>query len=77
MTGANWHDAAQLQDVLEGCEVQDKGKGAGAKHLCADAAYTGESARQSIEVRGYIPHVKGRGQEAIELKRELGKRARR
>ena len=77
MTGANRHDVAQLQAVLDGCEVQDKGKGAGARHLCADAAYTGEPARHIIEERGYIPHVKGRGQEARELQREPGQRARR
>jgi len=77
VTGANRHDVTQLQAVLDGCEVEDKGKGASPRHLCADAAYTGEPARQSIEERGYIPHVKGRGQEASELKREPGKRARR
>ena len=38
---------------------------------------TGEPARQSIEERGYTPHVKGRGQEANELKREPDQRARR
>ena len=47
------------------------------KHLCADAAYTGEPALQLIEQHGYIPHVKGRGQEAIELANDPNKRARR
>lgn len=77
MTGANRHDVTQLQAVLDGREVEDKGKGAGARHLCADAAYTGEPARHIIEERGFIPHVKGRGQEARELQREPGQRARR
>lgn len=39
------------------------------KHLCADAGYTGAPALQAIEQRGYIAHVKGRGQEAKEIKR--------
>jgi len=43
------------------------------KHLCADAGYTGAPALQVIEERGYIPHVKGRGQEAGELKRDQKK----
>lgn len=34
------------------------------QHLCADAGYVGEPARQVIESRGYIPHVRSRGEEA-------------
>ena len=63
--------------MLDNCEIEDKGKGASARHLCADAAYMGEPARHIIEEQGYIPHVKGRGQEASELRREPGQRARR
>ena len=47
------------------------------KHLCADAGYTGAPALAIIEKHGYIPHVKGRGQEASELKRDPKKKARR
>jgi transposase len=47
------------------------------KHLCADAGYTGAPALKVIEERGYIPHVKGRGQEASEIKRDPEKKARR
>ncbi len=47
------------------------------KHLCADAGYTGEPALLLIEQHGYIPHVKGRGQEANELANDPNKRARR
>jgi len=47
------------------------------KHLCADADYCGKPALKIIEAHGYIPHVKGRGQEASELKREPSKKARR
>ena len=47
------------------------------KHLCADAGYTGAPALEVIEKHGYIPHVKGRGQEAGELKRDPMKKARR
>jgi len=45
--------------------------------LCADAGYTGAPALAVIEAHGYIPHVKGRGQEASELKRDPEKKARR
>ena len=47
------------------------------KHLCADAGYTGEPALVIIEQYGYIPHVKGRGQEAAELVDDPNKKARR
>ncbi len=47
------------------------------KHLCADAGYTGAPALGVIEQHGYIPHVKGRGQEAAELASDPNKKARR
>lgn len=47
------------------------------KHLCADAGYTGAPALKAMEEHGFIPHVKGRGQEANELKRSPEKKARR
>lgn len=47
------------------------------KHLCADAGYTGAPTLKIIEKHGDIPHVKGRGQEAKELKRKPGDKARR
>jgi IS5 family transposase len=45
--------------------------------LCADAGYTGAPALKVIEEHGYIAHAKGRGQEALDLKRTPGKKARR
>ena len=45
------------------------------KHLCADAGYTGAPALKILEQHGYIPHIKGRGQEAFELKRNPERRA--
>jgi len=78
VTGANRHDVSQLGAVLEKIIVKrptpTKRR---SKHLCADAEYTGEPALQLIERHGYIPHVKGRGQEKMELKRDPNKRARR
>ena len=47
------------------------------KHLCADAGYTGAAALCAIEEHGYIPHVKGRSQEADEKRRHPTKPARR
>jgi transposase len=69
VTGANRHDVSQLEAVLDAIEVQRPNPPHRRhKHLCADAGYTGAPALRVIEEHGYIPHVKGRGQEASELK---------
>lgn len=78
VTGANRHDVSQLPAVLDAivvdrpCPPQRRHK-----HLCADAGYTGAPAHRAIEEHGYIPHVKGRGQEAKEKRRDPHRRARR
>ena len=78
VTGANRHDVSQLEAVLDAIVVKRAHPPQRrSKHLCADAGYTGAPALAVIEKHGYIPHVKGRGQEADELKRDSGKRARR
>ena len=69
VTGANRHDVSQLQAVLEGLMIRKPNPPVRRhKHLCADAAYTGEPAMKLILAHGYIPHVKGRGQEAAQAK---------
>ena len=78
VTGANRHDVSQLEAVLEAIVVKRTNPPLRRhKHLCADAGYTGAPALKVIEAHGYIPHVKGRGQEADELKRDPTKKARR
>ena len=78
VTGANRHDVSQLEAVLDAIVVQRASPPHRRhKHLCADADYTGAPAMKVIEEHGYIPHVKGRGQEASELKRRPEKKARR
>lgn len=68
----------QLEAVLDGIQVRRRiPPKRRSKHLCADAGYFGSPALKIILKHGYIPHVKGRGQEAKELKRHPGKRARR
>ena len=78
VTGANRHDVTQLAPVLDAIMVDRPSPLVRRhKHLCADAGYTGAPALKVIEEHGYIPHVKGRGQEANELKRAPEKKARR
>ena len=78
VTGANRHDVSQLGAVLEAIIIKrPQPPIRRSKHLCADAGYTGEPALSNIEQHGYIPHVKGRGQEAAELVGDPNKKARR
>lgn len=78
VTGAHRHDVSQLEAVLDGMVVKKPQPPIRrSKHLCADAGYTGVPALCVIEEHGYIPHVKGRGQEATELACDPGKTARR
>ena len=78
VTGANRHDVSQLEAVLTAIMVKKplppKRR---SKHLCADAGYSGSPALRIIEQQGYIPHVVGRRQEAVELENKPGKKARR
>ena len=78
VTGSNRHDVSQLEAVLDAIVVpRGNPPHRRHKHLCADAGYTGAPALKIIEEHGYTPHVKGRGQEASELKRDPEKKARR
>lgn len=78
VTGANRHDASQLEAVLDAVIVNRPSPALRrSKHLCADAGYTGAPALKIIEAHGYIAHVKGRGQEAKEKKRDPRKKTRR
>ena len=78
VTGANRHDVSRLEAVLDAVVVQ-RATPPHRRHKlpCADAGYTGAPALKVIEEHGYIPHVKGRGEEASELKRDPEKKARR
>mgnify|MGYP001767194413 FL=1 len=78
VTGANRHDVSQLESVLDSVMVKYDARPQGeSRYLCADAGYTGSPALKIIESHGYIPHVKGRAQEARELRHDPRKKARR
>ena len=75
VTGANRHDVSQLALVLEEIIIE-RPKDID-QHLCADKGYTGQPALQVIVSKGYIPHVKTRGEEMQEKRNNLGWKARR
>ena len=78
VTGANRHDVTQISTVLDAMKVTRKSPPIRrSKHLCADAGYTSKEIEAHLLERGYIPHIKGRGEEAKELKRNPSVKARR
>lgn len=75
VTGANRHDVTQLAAVLDG-RVVSPPEGT-VQNLCADKGYTGEPAKEIMKKRGYVPHVKQRGEEIEAKKNVPGYKARR
>jgi putative transposase len=75
VTGANRHDVTQLELVLDEIII-DRPEEVD-EHLCADRGYDYPSALKIIVSRGYIPHVKRRGEEIQEKKDNPNWKARR
>ena len=78
VTGANRHDVTQVANVLDAMMVKRQSPSKRrSKHLCADAGYASQEVEKYISEQGYIPHIKGRGQEVKELKKDPSMKARR
>ena len=76
VSGANRHDVKLLAITLDGIViVRPKTTRRRRQNLCADKGYAGGPAAQAMKRRGYTPHVRQRGEEA--LARRKGQRARR
>lgn len=75
VTGANRHDVSQLELVLEEIIIEHPKNIA--QHLCADKGYDGQPALQVIVSKGYIPHVKRRGENIKEKRNNPNWKARR
>jgi putative transposase len=59
-----------LSPTLNRLVIKRPSRNSGIKqHLCADRGYAGEPARKTICRKGYIPHVRQRGEE-IAMKRK-------
>ncbi len=76
--GANRHDSKLLVATLDGIVIaRPEPSEDHPQHLCLDAAYDGAPAREEVQARGYIEHIRSRGQEKIEKVQIPGYRARR
>ena len=76
ITGANRHDSKFLEATLDNLVIfrpsptDDK-----PQNLCLDAGYVGKE--EAVTSRGYIPHIRPRGEEKKELERNPEFKARR
>jgi transposase len=77
VTGANRHDVSQLETMLDALVIERPDIFEYPQHLCLDAGYRGEPALEIVVLRGFIPHIRGRGEEKKEQEREPGYKARR
>ena len=68
VTGANRHDVSQLAAVLDSIVIERPDIFEHPQHLCLDKGYTGEPALEIVVLRGFIPHIKSRGEEKTEGK---------
>ena len=59
--GADTHDVTMLEKMLDAKikEAPDEQVG----NLCLDAGYTGMFHKKTVEIKGYIPHIRSRGEE--------------
>jgi putative transposase len=76
--GANRHDMKLVRDTIESIVVErpeptdEKPQG-----MCLDKGYDYQEVRDTLIEFGFTAHIRSRGEEAKELKRKAGKRARR
>ena len=76
LDGANRHDSKLLEDTLDGIvafrpdPTEDQ-----PQNLCLDAGYTGST--EIVEQRGYIAHIRPRGEEKKEKEQNPNFKARR
>jgi putative transposase len=77
VTGANRHDVTRLEALPDSLIVERPDIFEYPRHLCLDKGYAGEPALEVVVLRGFIPHIKGRGEEKAEKARVPGNKARR
>ena len=77
ISGANTHDVKLLAATLDGMVIKRPHPDSVQQNLCLDAGYVGEIAKGEVEDRGYIPHVRPRGEEIKEKDKNPDFKARR
>ena len=80
MDGANRHDMKLARQTLESIPA-DAGRpaptAAAPQGLCLDKGYDYDEVREIAEEFGFTAHIRSRGEEARQIKRRAGEKARR
>ncbi len=63
ITGANRHDVSRLETLLDSIVIERPDPFGQPQNLCLDKGYSGEPALEAVVLRGFIPHIKSRGEE--------------
>jgi transposase len=77
VAGADRHDVSQLETLLNAFVIERPDIFEYPRHLCLDKGYAGEPALEAVVIRGFVPHIQGRGEEKQEKQRCQGVKARR
>jgi transposase len=77
ITGANRHDVSQLEALLDAFVIPRPDIFEQPQHLYLDKGYSGEPALEAVVLRGFIPHIKSRGEERAEKKNNSAYKTRR
>jgi len=78
VAGANRHDMKLVRDSIESIVVERPQPTPEAPQgMCLDKGYDYQEVRDILAEFGFTAHIRARGEEARELKREAGQRARR
>jgi len=76
--GANRNDMKMVRETLESIPVpRPAPTAAEPQGMCMDKGYDYDEVRQIVEEFGFTAHIKARGEEAKEIKRKAGFKARR
>jgi transposase len=78
LEGANRHDMKMVRETIESIIVKrPKPTKKKKQNMCLDKGYDYDEVRDILKEFGFTAHIRSRGEEAKEIKREAGKRARR
>jgi transposase len=75
--GANRHDVKLARPTVENIQVSRPSVTKKRQNLCLDAAYVGDEVQELAKEFGFTLHVRPRGEEAQEIKKNTRKKARR
>ena len=78
MDGANRNDMKLVEATLGSIPVErPEPTPAGPQGMCLDKGYDYQAVRETLEEFGFTAHIKARGEEAKEIKKRAGYKARR